>query len=350
MSPDTVYTVTALGMVDLAGNEQVESSASFQSWVISCGFALRQFYMDVPGVTIPELTGHPKFPNFPDMVDYSSFVEGPINAFDNYGIRISGWLIPEATGLQDFFMSSDDAGQLSLNMIADDNDPSNMEVIAFEPVWNGSRDWTGTNRRDPANPENRSSTLFPGGIFLESGRAYAFEALMNEGTGGDNLAVTAGPSGEVPSNGTAPLSGGFIVASAADPEGASVEITQQPEDVTITVGCEIGDMPPIPGTAFPPPPGGWTYLYDGASLQGLGACKPDVALDGTWNANNGSSEWDGSLRGAGNGAVGGVSTDGDILTVEEIDQGGGSCNNRKVYFTHDLNGDIDAGGRRQPAG
>ena len=82
---------------------------------------------------------------------------------------------------------------------------------------------------------------------------------------------------------------------------------------------------------------GWNYIYDGSKTQALGVAKAPFALDGTWSANNGSSEWDGSWRGAANGLPGGISSDGDILTIEDADiSTGGSLNNRKIYFEHTL--------------
>src|SRR2546426_950448 len=64
---------------------------------------------------------------------------------------------------------------------------------------------------------------------------------------------------------------------------------------------------------------GWNYIYDGSKTQGVTIAKAPFALDGTWSANNGSSEWDGSWRGVGNGLPGGISSDGDILTIEDAD-------------------------------
>jgi hypothetical protein len=87
---------------------------------------------------------------------------------------------------------------------------------------------------------------------------------------------------------------------------------------------------------FLQPAGGWLYAYDGVGLQGVGTAKAMYALDGTWNGNNGSSEWDGSLRGAGNGLAGGISSINGVLTIEDIDLGSGSLNNRKIYFEHPL--------------
>jgi hypothetical protein len=59
---------------------------------------------------------------------------------------------------------------------------------------------------------------------------YYFEALMKEGGGGDNLAVTWQlPGAPEPANGSTPISGVYL-ASLANPIGASVTITQQPAD------------------------------------------------------------------------------------------------------------------------
>jgi autotransporter-associated beta strand protein len=96
--------------------------------------------------------------------------------------------------------------------------------------------------------------------------------------------------------------------------------------------------------AFPQPVGGWTYVYDGSwtTVQGgtnIGGYHPNVTLDGSWSGNNGSSEWPGDARGAGNGPLGGISTNNGILTIEDINLGSGTGNNRKIYFTRDFAND-----------
>src|SRR5258705_982013 len=91
--------------------------------------------------------------------------------------------------------------------------------------------------------------------------------------------------------------------------------------------------------AYSDPTGGWTYIYDGGQTNGLGIYRSPVCLDNTWSSNNGSSEWDGSWRGAGNGLPGGISSDGYGLTVEDVNIGSGTGNNRKIYFTRDF--DLD---------
>lgn len=92
------------------------------------------------------------------------------------------------------------------------------------------------------------------------------------------------------------------------------------------------------GVNYANPAGGWSYIYNGDQTNPLPSVvsKPNPCLDGTWNGNNGSSEWDGSWRGAGNGKPGGISSDGNILTIEDVDAGSGSLNNRKLYFEHPM--------------
>src|SRR5438128_359639 len=67
-----------------------------------------------------------------------------------------------------------------------------------------------------------------------------------------------------------------------------------------------------PGIAYPDPPGGWNYIFRGDQAF----CTNPIAstfdsLDGTWNRQNGSSEWDCS------GVDGVTSTDfpGGVMTI-----------------------------------
>ncbi len=123
-----------------------------------------------------------------------------------------------------------------------------------------------------------------------------------------------------------------------------------------------------PGIAYPDPPGGWTYILDGSQAAPGTASAAFDALDGTWNAVNGSSEW--SRDGVGGtlsntNPPGGVSTftEGDLthsgsnvtyLRIQDTgnpsqysgasfpNNGCGGCtfanppgSNRKLWFGHD---------------
>jgi hypothetical protein len=93
--------------------------------------------------------------------------------------------------------------------------------------------------------------------------------------------------------------------------------------------------------AYVPPGDGWTYVYHGDITAPLGSPDPTNALDGTWSASIDSSEWDGSLRGFGRGATGGISSLYGILTLEDVNTGSGTANNRKLYFTRDFSRDAE---------
>lgn len=84
---------------------------------------------------------------------------------------------------------------------------------------------------------------------------------------------------------------------------------------------------------YAPPAGGWAYIYNGASVSNAGAS----ALDGTWNHDNGSDSWSGDSRGIGAGLLGGLSSTGGVLTIEDaVVSGTSSVDNRRYYLTHDL--------------
>jgi hypothetical protein len=253
---DTSYQVTIQNVTDLAGNviSPNPCTLSFRSFTISCGFVLKELYLNIGGGTaISDLRGSSKYPGSPDLVRYGDVLElNTFDEFENYGARLSGWLIPPVSGNYNFYMSSDDAGEFWLST---DNSPANLVQVASEPTWNGRRDWTGTTRRNAAAPENRSTTLFPAGIPLTAGQMYYFEALVKEGGGGDNLAVAWQlPGAPVPLNGSTPIPGAFM-AALANPVGATLQITQQPTDQTVPAGpasFSVGVTASTTGNTNPP--------------------------------------------------------------------------------------------------
>ncbi len=229
LNPGTDYQLTVRGVKDLAENEILEVQAPFRTYALRRGYALKELYLNIGGgVLVSDLTGNSKYPGSPDLVRYGGLAElNTFDEFENYGARMSGWVTAPVSGKYNFFMSSDDGGALYLST---DSTPANKQLIAAEPVWNGRRDWLGTARRDAAAPENRSTKLFPDGIELVAGQSYYFEALVKEGGGGDNLAITWQLPGEaLPDSGSAALSGVYI-SSLVDPTGAGISITQQPTD------------------------------------------------------------------------------------------------------------------------
>ena len=174
---------------------------------------VRQFN-EVGGVTIPELTGNAKFPDAPDVEAYAGYFEWPQsgdintkpdNGGDNYGVQVIGFVHPSETADYTFVIAADDNAELWLST---DEDPANRQLLAVEPQWNGSRAFAGGDRRfvvgAGTDGERFSNVSAP--ISLEAGKAYFIEALMNEGGGGDNLAV-AWTTGDPVVNDALPIGG-----------------------------------------------------------------------------------------------------------------------------------------------
>lgn len=140
------------------------------------GYLLKQSWYDIPGTTIEDLLNSPNFPNNPDSISFINKFEVPTNIDDDYGVRVSGWLIAPQTGDYTFYIASDDNGQLKLST---DSLPENLsaEPIAFVPDWSDSRQFD-------KYPEQTSVP-----IYLEAGKKYYIETLFKEGAGGDNMAI-----------------------------------------------------------------------------------------------------------------------------------------------------------------
>lgn len=155
------------------------------------GALLREYWTDVQGTLVSDLTNDPRFPNQPTGRDLLPTFEAPTDWADNYGTRVRGYLTPPRSGSYTFWIASDDGGELWLST---DEMPANRTQIAGVPSWTGSREWG----KDPA----QKSAAIP----LEAGKKYYIEALQKEGGGGDNLAVgwakpgqpTSGPSEVIP--------------------------------------------------------------------------------------------------------------------------------------------------------
>jgi hypothetical protein len=231
---NTSYTVSVKGVTDDAPTRNViapNSSANFTSFVITRGFLNREVYKDIGGGALTDLTNSRKYPNWPDEESFVDLFETPPNVLDNYGVRLSGFVLPPVSGPYIFYMASDDQGALFLST---DEDPAHKSKIAFEPSWNSSRVWLGGNARNPAAPENRSQP-----ITLEAGKRYYTEAIMKEGGGGDDLGVTWQVPGQIdpPQNGSDPIHAAFL-AGYGDPTSTGLSVTQQPASAIVKTGAK----------------------------------------------------------------------------------------------------------------
>jgi hypothetical protein len=90
--------------------------------------------------TVPDLiNGTNNFAMAPDMTGrLANLLEKERFVGYNYGVRMTGWLVPPISGSYCFWISSDDSGELGLSI---DDDPANLIVRCFQPYESPSRDW-----------------------------------------------------------------------------------------------------------------------------------------------------------------------------------------------------------------
>ena len=133
------------------------------------GNVTAEFWFDIVGT---EITDIPLTDG--DTTSILTSIEIPSNAMDNYLTRVRGYIIPLKSGSYNFYIASDDNGQLWLST---NNMPTNKTLIASVSDWTESRQWA------------KFPTQMSEAISLVAGTRYYFEAIMKEGSGGDNLAV-----------------------------------------------------------------------------------------------------------------------------------------------------------------
>jgi predicted esterase len=100
--------------------------------------------------------------------------ETAANVWDNYGVRIRGYVCPPETGYYTFWISSDDRSELWLSTTANAID---KVKIAYVNGLTGLRQWT----------KYASQKSAP--VLLQANTKYYIEALHKESTGSDNLSV-----------------------------------------------------------------------------------------------------------------------------------------------------------------
>ncbi|MBN2842196.1 MAG: hypothetical protein JXM68_03850, partial [Sedimentisphaerales bacterium] len=144
-----------------------------------CGGITRQFWGNISGNYVTDLTNNSRYPDNPDYTEIISTFEGPSNAAENYGSRIYGFLVPPTTGNYTFWIASDDYSELWLST---SYDPTEAVKIAYAYGATGSREWT------------KYASQKSAAISLNAGVPYYIMALHKEGAIGDNIAVAfSGP-------------------------------------------------------------------------------------------------------------------------------------------------------------
>ena len=126
------------------------------------------------GTAVTDLTGNADYPNSPSGHETLTSFDAPYDWADDYGGRISGYVLPPTTGYYTFWISSDDNGEL---LLSTNGDPANTAEIASVPRGPATITWNVYTQQQSA------------AIYLVAGQKYYIEALQKEGGGGDNLSV-----------------------------------------------------------------------------------------------------------------------------------------------------------------
>jgi len=180
-------------------------SISYERWTGITGTAISQ----IPTASTPNQTGT------------LNIFEIPTNALDNYGTRVRGFICPPVTGQYRFWIATDDDGQLWLSTTSS---PTNKVLIASVTGWTNPQEWT--------KFASQQSAL----ITLTAGQQYYIEALMKEGTGGDNLAVGWQlPGGTL----ERPIPGMRLMPFSAAPQTQSITFPTIPNKLTTDVPFAI---------------------------------------------------------------------------------------------------------------
>jgi hypothetical protein len=137
------------------------------------GTILREFFQWSNGTFVAPPNFNPA--TTPTSAQLMAQLETPTNISDWYTHRVRGYLHPPQTGNYQFWLATDDDGELWLSTT---DQPANKQKIAYiAGNWAGVREWN--------KHATQQSVLIP----LVAGQRYYIEVLQSEGGGGDNLAV-----------------------------------------------------------------------------------------------------------------------------------------------------------------
>lgn len=238
-TPGTKYTLTVNNVADTATTPNViadNSTRSFVAFVRLVGGVKFEAFLDIGNsAAISGLLDAEKFiNNQPDIVGYASQFTSrlvfPDSSHENYGGRMSAWILPPETASYQFFIRSDDASQLFLSS---DEKPENATMIAEETGCCGPFEDLDAN---PAATETSQP------IALEKGKRYYIAALWKEGGGGDYCDVAWRKVGDPAVPRALPYISGAVLETIAAPETftrPTVKITSPENDAAIETGVPV---------------------------------------------------------------------------------------------------------------
>jgi endoglucanase len=286
------------------------------------GTILREFWLGITGNTTSSLTSSAAYPNNPSGSEQLTSLEGPVNAADNYGARIRGYIHPLITGAYTFWLAADDNGDL---LLSTDDTPAHATRIAFVDGWTNPHEWT-------KSPSQKSAT-----INLVAGQKYYIEVLHKEAGGGDNVAVSwQGPgiaqaviagnylSPFVPGGG-GPGTKNLAVTKAGTGSGT---VTSAPSGITCGGTCAASYTTGASVTLTASPAAGSSFVGWSGACTGTGSCTVAMSVaqsvTATFNT-TGSTTCDNPITFSGN--TGNFNTNGSVCYRTSATIAGWGCSN-----------------------
>ncbi|MFO8012912.1 MAG: lamin tail domain-containing protein, partial [Phycisphaerae bacterium] len=272
------HLVSATGIVTESGTAVAPGAAwAFHYGGSGLGSISMEWWHGVPNDDIDSLRNHGAFPDDPDGRENRSLAEIPVDPWDDYGARLIGYVVPSVSGNYTFWISSDDNGELWLSP---SQDPAGAALLATVPHWTHSREW---NKYSEQRSAPRS---------LVAGQRYYIEALVNENTGGDNLAVAWKRGSTTISNGEAPIPGSNLMPFFAGSADVTLSLEATDPDAsedgdtgrfTLTrTGNIYGDLlvyytaaGSADGADYAPALDGWVVIPDGQDTVTLDIAPAD---------------------------------------------------------------------------
>ncbi|RYZ31620.1 MAG: hypothetical protein EOO72_16570, partial [Myxococcaceae bacterium] len=132
----------------------------------------QEIWTGLGGNGIGPLTSLSTYPNSPNITRHAPIFQTTLD-LDNYGQKVSGYLVPTESGSHTFWISADDYSEVWLST---DASAANRVRIINLPAVTGAGTYT--------NPAQQSAA-----ISLVAGQRYHMEVLHREQTGQDHMAV-----------------------------------------------------------------------------------------------------------------------------------------------------------------
>ncbi len=174
--PGTTYQMTVKAR-DEAGS-QSDASSVLSVTTPAAGAVIREYWANVAGTAVSNIPVHTR----PTSVSVITSLEDPTPssdeaAYNNFGQRVRGYIIPPASATYYFYIASDNNGAFWLSS---DDQPANKGTAPIAQLKGSTRP-----REWDKDLKNQKSA----GIALVAGRKYYFEALMKESGGNNNLSI-----------------------------------------------------------------------------------------------------------------------------------------------------------------